>query len=140
MDVRLGSTHVVVNANTGYALDLDTNNNKSVIAVPVNNKSNQQWTLEDAGDGYVRIKNKHGSGKYLSIGGDTQDGAHLICSPHQQTWRIIGDTEKPNHLRIFFSGTQFVVDGLYSEPGYPVNIYKNNGGQRQAWIFELVDA
>ncbi|KAF9511472.1 carbohydrate-binding module family 13 protein [Hydnum rufescens UP504] len=101
-----------------------------------------QWTLEDAGDGFVRIRNREGRGKYLCADGDAQNGTRAICSTHQQTWKIIPFNGESNRFRIVLSATYYVIDldNGRPTPGAPVFIWNDNGGLNQVWIFEPVEA
>ncbi|KAF9515914.1 carbohydrate-binding module family 13 protein [Hydnum rufescens UP504] len=102
-------------------------------------RPNQQWALEDAGDGFVRIRNRSGAGRYLSADGNAATLA--ICSAHQQTWKIVSVTgPPPTRYRIVLSAADFVIDldhGRHT-PGTEVLVYSNNGGRNQEWIFEDV--
>jgi len=139
MTLEFGLPYTIINVKSGTALDLDDNNNKYVVGFPIDGNTNQQWILEDAGDGFVRIKNLNGLGKYLCIDGNAKDGAPAICSAHQQTWRIIPESGDPDHLRISFSGINWVIDlaNGQSAPDTYVQIWESQGSaDNQVWIFK----
>ncbi|KAF9515915.1 carbohydrate-binding module family 13 protein [Hydnum rufescens UP504] len=111
-----------VNVKAGTAADLSGGNNKircdivfmllmrDVVSndTAVGTGTNPQWTLEDAGDGFFRIKN--GSGKYLSVEDHIQNGARAIGS-NQQTWKILPNDQhlsEPGYIRIFLPGTHSI--------------------------------
>ncbi|MFG3054717.1 RICIN domain-containing protein [Kitasatospora sp. NPDC048239] len=83
--------------HSGKCLDIDRNS--AVDGTPAqqhtcNQGLNQQWRLQDAGDGYVRLVARH-SGKCLDVANaSAADGARLIQWPcgtgaNQQFRRLV---------------------------------------------------
>ncbi|KAF9511065.1 carbohydrate-binding module family 13 protein [Hydnum rufescens UP504] len=96
MSVKAGSTYIIVNVQGGSAADFTGDRTRDVRGYPIKKTSSQRWTLEDAGEGFFRIRN--GTGKYLSFSGDLKKGTQMICSAHQQTWKITADDKHPNDI------------------------------------------
>ncbi|KAF9511068.1 carbohydrate-binding module family 13 protein [Hydnum rufescens UP504] len=120
MPFTAGSTYVFVNVRAGTAADLSMQNYK--------------WTLGYAG-GFFHIKN--GTGKYLCIDGYARNGARVIVSDHQQTWKITADDHDPSHMRIIYPGTNLYLDlAGGSVPYTPVLLCEKTGGKNQAWSFQ----
>ncbi|KAF9511481.1 carbohydrate-binding module family 13 protein [Hydnum rufescens UP504] len=132
---------------------------RDIIGFGTHRGTNQQWTLEDAGEGFFRIKN--GSGKYLSVEGHVQNGARVIGSDHQQTWKILPDDQHPNeqgYIRYrssfpvsftrcssppasqnFRAWTHFnldLEDFGNPAPGTRVQLWEKTPGKNQAWFFQ----
>ncbi|KAF9511066.1 carbohydrate-binding module family 13 protein [Hydnum rufescens UP504] len=132
-----------------YVSSLIVLNVHDVVGFPINKGPNEQWTLEDAGDGFFRIKN--GTGKYLSFDGEAKNGTHIICNSHERTWKI---TQEDDHKEGATTGTPFFpfsvsfltilhpgtnlyleLEGGKSTPRTPIRLWEKTGGKNQAWFF-----
>ncbi|THV36500.1 hypothetical protein FAB82_21565 [Glycomyces buryatensis] len=100
--------------------------------------ANQQWELQDAGDGYVRIVGQ-GSGKCLDVNGaSTADGAALIqwtCSGRtNQQFRFV-DAGGGGHVQIVarHSGKCVGVSGSSTENSARLQQFTCSSGPGQQW-------
>jgi len=78
---RSGNGYALKNVQNGRCVDVASRsaaNGAAVIHYQCNGQTNQQWRLQDAGNGYVQLIARH-SGKCLDVtGAATTDGAQAI--------------------------------------------------------------
>jgi hypothetical protein len=84
----------IENAASGKVLDLNRQDQRTIVQWPRNHSQSQQWDIEDAGNGYVRVKSAL-TGLAMDIdGGRARDGARVITSQlsgsDSQLWKMEG--------------------------------------------------
>lgn len=91
---KANSAHNIIYRKEGKFLDTDTNRTgkQNVILWPGNGVFGQQWVIEDAGNGYVYIRNLYGY--YLDVvGGVNANGTNVQVYPYNgsnaQKWKLI---------------------------------------------------
>lgn len=91
---KANSAHNIIYRKAGKFLDTDTNRTgkQNVILWPGNGVFGQQWVIEDAGNGYVYIRNLYGY--YLDVvGGVNANGTNVQVYPYNgsnaQKWKLI---------------------------------------------------
>ncbi|MBI4941834.1 MAG: RICIN domain-containing protein, partial [Actinobacteria bacterium] len=95
--VDTSSYYVVVNANSGKALDVwnrSTADGGEIRQYTRTDAANQQWQFVSSGGGYYRLKSRH-SGKVLDVvGASTADGARVQqytdYNVNNQQWSLTG--------------------------------------------------
>lgn len=107
---------------------------------PGNNKANQQWKLESAGDGYYAIVSVS-SGLSLDVDDwGTQDGANVIQWDNNKTanqlWRF--EKQSNGYYKIVnkHSGKVLDVNGASKDNGANVQQWTWNGSTAQLWKVE----
>ncbi|KAF9511480.1 carbohydrate-binding module family 13 protein [Hydnum rufescens UP504] len=139
MALEFGLPYTIINARAGTAwISTQTTISAFIIMFLMGRATSNDtvWILEDAGDGFVRIKNLNGLGKYFCLEGDISNGTRAICSAHQQTWRIFPESGDPSRFRIAFSSTNSVIDldNGNPTPGTRVQIWGNDS-PNEVWFF-----
>ena len=146
--VEDSQTYVFTNANSGKALDVSggesaTDNGDNVHQWDYVGGTNQQWTVQDLGDGYYKLVASH-SGKLLDVSGGegaTQDGANV----HQ--WDDVGGTNQQWAIEEVSGGVQLTarhsgrvleVAGSGTSNGDNVQQNSETGGDNQVWTVEQV--
>ncbi len=109
---------------------------------PGNNKANQQWKLESAGDGYYAIVSVS-SGLSLDVDDwGTQDGANVIQWDNNKTANQLWKFEKQSngYYKIVnkHSGKVLDVNGASKDNGANVQQWTWNGSTAQLWKVEKV--
>lgn len=84
----------IENVASGKVLDLNRQDQRTLVQWPRTHAQTQQWDIEDAGNGYVYVKSA-ATGLTLDIdGGRARDGARVITSRpaggDSQLWKIEG--------------------------------------------------
>ena len=84
----------IENVASGKVLDLNRQDQRTIVQWPRNHSQSQQWDIEDAGNGYVYVKSAL-TGLAMDIdGGRARDGARIITSQasgsDSQLWKIEG--------------------------------------------------
>jgi hypothetical protein len=110
-------------------------------------QANQQWRVEDLGNGYYRLVARH-SGRVADVrNASTADGARL----HQWGW----DGSTNQQFSITFNGSSYYIQARHSGKAltvscgttYPCSItqdglgirqYTLNGGNTQRWLIEQI--
>ncbi|MFI9816354.1 RICIN domain-containing protein [Saccharothrix variisporea] len=134
------ATYVLVNRNSGKALDLynsATNDGARITQWTRSDGANQQWQFVDSGGGYYRIKSKL-SGKVLDVNGaSTADGAAVIqWSDHNgtnQQFRLADSDGGYVRLINRNSNKAVEVQGASTADGANVVQYSDWGGANQQW-------
>ncbi|KAI4527729.1 hypothetical protein K525DRAFT_231673 [Schizophyllum commune Loenen D] len=138
--ITSGQSYKITNSKGGTVVDLSAGDNTSIIGWPYHEGSNQQWTLDWAGDGWNF--RSLSTGKYISLGGaDAANGARLVAETDPFTWHIWTDEEVEGAYRIFVPDTHQNFD-LYnhgdSTPGTPITTWYTWDGEHQTWQFDEV--
>jgi Ricin-type beta-trefoil lectin domain-like len=89
---RRAGRFTIQNAASDKFMDIDRNDGSTVRQFDASNQRSQMWDIEEAGNGYVRIRSAE-NGKFLDImGGIPRDEAHLMVNPpnggDSQLWII----------------------------------------------------
>jgi hypothetical protein len=129
----------IANLKSSKVLDLDRNDQTTVIQFSPRSTDNQRWDIEPADGGFWFIRNSM-NGKALQPARNS-NGAELVCarfdrSPDQQ-WRI--QPGKDGNALIISRGgrTMDVPDGS-SRDGLHLQIYDLNGDSNQRFLLRRV--
>ncbi|NUT97839.1 MAG: family 43 glycosylhydrolase [Saccharothrix sp.] len=134
------ATYVLVNRNSGKALDLynsATNDGARITQWTRSDGANQQWQFVDSGGGYYRLRSKL-SGKVLDVNGaSTADGAAIIqWSDHNgtnQQFRLADSDGGYVRLINRNSNKAVEVQSASTADGANVVQYNDWGGANQQW-------
>lgn len=85
----------IENKASGKVLEVNLRDGRTVQQWRRAHRRNQQWDIEDAGNGYVYVKSAE-NGMILEVeGGNARDGAHVVVSHRtgsdSQLWKIEGE-------------------------------------------------
>ncbi|GAA3206727.1 hypothetical protein GCM10020256_01930 [Streptomyces thermocoprophilus] len=116
--VDTGSWYVLVNRNSGKALDvynLATNDGARITQWTRNDQAQQQWQFVDSGNGWYRIKSRH-SGKVLDVyNWSTANGGSIVqwsdLNGANQQWRLADSSDGYVRLISRHSGKALEVQG-----------------------------
>jgi len=78
-----------------------------------------------------------GSGKYIGIEGNAEDGTPLVAVDNAYVWNIWPDERDNSHFRIFAPNTNKnfdLSDHGSSTPGTKVQLWDKTPGKGQTWI------
>lgn len=130
----------IVNRNSGLALDTfraSVSNGGDVVQWAYNGGANQQWQLQDAGNGYSRIVNRNSSQCLDVLQNSTADGANVVqwtCNGGEnQQWQV---QDAGNGLVRFVnrnSGKCLDVDNFSTVNGGNVQQWACTGSTNQQW-------
>ncbi len=140
--LEFGVNYSLINRNSGKLLVVQyasVDDGANVVQWPSNGYSCQKWSLEDAGDGYVKIKNAN-SGKYLEVSyADTSDGANIAqwgdTGHYCQHWKLQESGSGYYILINRHSGKAADVLSWSLDDGANVIQWPNKGGANQQWVF-----
>jgi endo-1,4-beta-xylanase len=132
--------YVVVNANSGKALDLynwATNNGGEFRQWTRHDGANQQFQLVSSGNGYYRLKNKH-SGKVVDVWNfSTADGAavnqYTDGDGVNQQWRLVGSDNNAVRFINRNSAKALEVANASTADGGDITQYTDYAGRNQTW-------
>jgi hypothetical protein len=115
-------------------------NGADVVQWPSFDNENQQWLLEDMGNGYYTLTAKH-SGKALTVrDASTQDGAQIEQyeknGTDAQQWQLEETEEGYYILTSKASGMALTVSGNEGQNGAVIQQRTNQGSDIQLWRFE----
>ncbi|GAA1292480.1 family 43 glycosylhydrolase [Saccharothrix xinjiangensis] len=136
--VDTSATYVLVNRNSGKALDLynfATNDGARITQWSRNDGAWQQWQFVDSGGGYYRVKSRH-SGKVLEFA-STADRAGLVQNTDAnrtgQQFRL-ADSDG-GHVRLVNRASGKAVDVLdfSAADGADLIQWPDTGGANQQW-------
>src|ERR1051326_6518840 len=130
----------IANLKSGKVLDMDRNDQTSVIQFSSRGTDNQVWEIQPAGEpGFYYLRNAM-NGNVLESNGprnSTQVRAARFDGGANQQWRF--DTGKDgNALIISRLGKTLDIPGGTSQDGAPVQIYDIDGDSNQRFIFRRV--
>ena len=137
-------TYSIQNVNSGKGLDVvneSTDDGANVQQYEYWGGSNQQWNVEDTGDGY-RIENVN-SGKVLDVAGQsTDDGANVQQysdgGSDNQRFYLTDQGSGQYRIQPVHSGKALEVENGSTEDGANVQQYDWHGGEAQLWTFDSV--
>lgn len=132
--------YVVVNANSGKALDLYnwvTTDGAEFRQWTRTDATNQQFQLVSSGNGAYRLKNRH-SGKVVDVAnGSTANGAEVNQWSDRDTanqqWRLVGNDNNTLRLVNANSGKALVVAGSSTADGADITQYTDYAARSQTW-------
>ena len=129
----------ITNLKSGKVLDLDRNDQTSVIQFSSRGTDNQAWEIRAAGGGFYSLRNVM-NGNSLEAAGtrnSTPVRATRFNGRSSQQWRF--DTGKDGYALIVsrLGKTLDIPDGTTSD-GARVQIYDRNGESNQRFTFRLV--
>lgn len=135
-----GGVTDIVNRNSGKCVDVvsaSTANGAEIIQYTCSGASNQQWILQDLGNGYRQIVSQS-SGKCLDVSSaSTADGAAIIqytCGTGtNQQWQLRSVTGGYVELVARHSGKCLDVPASSTANGTRLTQYTCNGGTNQHW-------
>src|SRR6266849_1225986 len=125
----------ILNLKSGKVMDLDRNDQTTVIQFSARGTASHQWDIQPTGDGFYLIRNAM-NGKALQVTANS-NSAPLICGrfdggPAQQ-WRIEPGKDG-NALIISRTGKTIDVPDGASRDGLRLQIYDPNGDSNQRFI------
>jgi hypothetical protein len=130
----------IANLKSGKVLDMDRNDQTSVIQFSSRGTDNQIWEIQPSGDqGFYYLRNAM-NGNVLEAEG-TRNSTRVRAAPFDgganQQWRF--DTGKDgNALIISRLGKTLDIPGGTSQDGAPVQVYDIDGDSNQRFIFRRV--
>ena len=129
----------ITNLKSGKILDLDRNDQTSVIQFSPRGTDNQRWEIQPAGGGFFYFRNSM-NGKVLEISRNS-NSAPLVCgrydgNPNQQ-WRLEPGKDG-NALIVSRGGRTIDVPDGSSQDGLRIQVYDLNGDSNQRFIFRRV--
>jgi hypothetical protein len=138
--VDANAWYVVVNANSGKALDLYnwmTGDGAEFRQWNRLDGNNQQFQLVSSGNGYYRLKNRH-SGKVVDVWNfSTADGAavnqYTDHDGSNQQWQLVGADNNAVRFINRNSGKALEVAGASTADGGDVTQYTDWSGRNQTW-------
>ncbi|MFD2116707.1 RICIN domain-containing protein [Paenibacillus yanchengensis] len=134
------------NVNSRKVLGIGGDNKQSdgayVIQWNFENTNDQKWYVEDAGDGFVYIRNLE-SGDLLDVSGaSTADGAKVIQWPDNggwnQQWKFVLADEDRGHSWYILnrgSGKYLEISDQSTADGAETAQWSLNRGPNQRWFF-----
>ncbi|WP_137288421.1 glycoside hydrolase family 11 protein [Natronorubrum halophilum] len=137
-------TYRIQNGNSGKALDVansSTDDGANVQQYSYGGGSNQQWNVEDTGNGY-RIENVN-SGKALDVANSsTDDGANVQQysdgGSDNQRFYLHDQGGGEYHIQPVHSEKALDVESSSTDDGANVQQYDWNGSGNQLWTFESI--
>lgn len=135
-----GGTATFTSRHSGRCIDVvsaSTADGAEIAQYGCHGGTNQQWRLQDAGDGYVRLVAQH-SGKCLDVeNGATADGARVLqwaChNGSNQQWQLQGEGSGFLRLVARHSGKCLDVTGWSTTDGARLAQSTCHGGANQQW-------
>jgi len=129
----------IVNVKSGKVLDLDRNDQTSVIQFGSRGTNNQAWEIRTAGNGFYSLRNMM-NGNALEAAGtrnSTPVRATVFDGRSSQQWRF--ETGKDGTALIVSRlGMALDIPGAADSDGARVQIHARNGKSNQQFTFRLV--
>ncbi|WP_405010334.1 RICIN domain-containing protein [Kitasatospora sp. NBC_01539] len=136
-----GTKYLMLNTLTGQAADMwggSTADGAVLIGYQRHGYSNQQWTFEDAGDGYLTIRSVR-SGKCLQTGGRAVAGQYVMQQPcsgaDTQRWRT-GAAGSAYTLTAKGSSLVLGTGSRWYYGGRLLELQQPNGQSYQNWTIQ----
>ncbi|KAL5638158.1 hypothetical protein ACGC1H_005011 [Rhizoctonia solani] len=133
-------TYIIVNLTNKTAI---TNNDLGVVGWRKVDSRNQQWFIQNSGEGY-RFKNV-ASGGYLAVASTVDQNCDLYCSGYPTTWALVSNPEHKGHglYGVMMGDTDRILDLSDGADGTKIyafshSLHKGSTGHR-VWIFERVN-
>ena len=129
----------ITNSQSGKVLDLDRNDQTSVIQFSSRGTDNQMWDIESAGGGFYTLRNTM-NGNALETpgtGNSTPVRATRFDGRSSQQWRI-DSGQNGNAAIVSRQGKALDIPGGTGADGARVQIYDSNGESNQQFKFRHV--
>jgi hypothetical protein len=134
--------YVITSVHSGQALDdpaFSTADGTVIQQYPVNNGTNQQWTVHNIGTNVITLINV-ASGQSLDVvAGSTANSALVDQYPYHgvswEQWNVISTSGGSFELTSVHSGQALDVDAGGVTPGEKIDQYPYHGTPWQQWIF-----
>lgn len=129
----------ITNVKSGKVLDLDRNDQRSVIQFASRGTDNQIWEVRDAGQGFFTLRSLMNGNALEAMG--TRNSTQVQATPYHgsnsQQWRF--ETGRDSNLLVVsrLGKTLDIPDGA-GRDGAPVQIYDRNGESNQQFTFRQV--
>lgn len=130
----------IINVKSGKVIDLDRNDQTSVIQFASRGTNNQVWNVRAAGGGFYTLRNAM-NGNALEAAGTNnsmQVKATRSDARSSQQWRL-EEGKNGNALIVSRLGKALDIPDGTSRDGAPVQIYDKNGEANQQFKFRRVD-
>lgn len=130
----------ITNLKSGKVLDLDRNDQTSVVQFSSGATRNQVWEIRETGGGYYSLRNvMNGNGlEAIGTNNSTPVRATRFDGRSSQQWRLVSGKDGGALIVSRLGKTLDVPDGT-SRDGAAVQIYDNNGDSNQQFSFRQVD-
>jgi len=127
--------YIITNVRSGKVLDLDRNNQTTVLQFSPRGTENQAWEIRPAREGFFFIRNMMNG--YALTAADERNGAPLLGTPFNgseaQMFRL--DTSRDgNTIILSRRGRALDVPGGTTRDGARVNVFEPNGDANQRWV------
>jgi len=132
-----GYTYYILNSYSSEScVDFSGTDFVNVFGHPLHRGPNQQWTVEDAGDSYVYLRN--GKGTYLSLTSPTQGARTVGTSYPNDKWALY---REGSYTMIIHTETGMVLDlaNGSSDACNPITLELVTDVAWQRWFFHGVD-
>lgn len=128
----------ITNVKSGKVLDLDRNDQRSVIQFSSRGTDNQMWEIRDAGGGFFTLRSVMNGNALEAMG--TRNSTPVQATPYHgrdsQQWRF--ETADSNVLLVSRLGKTLDIPDGTGRDGAPVQIYDRNGDSNQQFTFRQV--
>ncbi len=131
----------ITNLKSGKVIDLDRNDQTSVIQFSSRGTDNQVWEIQAAGGGFYSLRNAMNGNALEAVGtsNSTPVRATRFDGRNSQQWRF--DTSKNgNALIVSRLGKTLDIAGAATRDGAAIQTYESNGEANQQFKFRLVDS
>jgi len=127
--------YIITNVRSGKVLDLDRNDQTTVLQFSSRGTENQAWEIRPAREGFFFIRNMMNG--YALTAVDERNGAPLQGTPfngsESQMFRL--DTGRDgNTIILSRRGRALDVPGGTTRDGARVNVFEPNGDANQRWV------
>lgn len=126
----------IVNVNSGKVLELNQNDQTSVLQFPSQGGNNQGWDIRSAGSGYYYLQNTM-NGNALEAAGNNNSkpvrASRFTGKPNQQ-WRF-ETVSNGNALIVSRLGKTLDIRAASTEAGAVVQTFESNGTTAQQFTF-----
>jgi hypothetical protein len=136
-----GTRYLMLNSLTGQAADMwggSTRDGAVLIGYQRTGYANQQWSFEDTGDGYLRIRSAR-SDKCLQIGGQALAGQYVMQQPcsaaDTQRWKV-GSAGSGYTLTAKGSPLVLGTSKRWYYGGWLLELQQPNGQSYQNWTIQ----
>lgn len=129
----------ITNLKSGKVIDLDRNDQTTVIQFSSRGTDNQTWDIRPAGQGYYYVRNLMNGYALDSGHGGNSTPVHGVPfnGSDSQQWRLEMGKDG-NALIMSRLGKTLDIPGGTSRDGAPVHIYDLNGDSNQRFMFRRV--
>jgi hypothetical protein len=134
--------YVITSVHSGQALDdpgFSKVNGTVIQQYPVNNGTNQQWTVHNLGNNVITLINVASNQALDVVAGSTANSALVDQYPFQGTaweqWNVISAGNGSFELTSVHSGLALDVDAGGVTAGEKIDQYPYHGNPWQQWIF-----